>query len=65
MSMRPWLDVKLVPSAPVCSTPWIAPMAPASDCISTRLTRCPNMFFRPLALHLSVRPAMGLDGVIG
>ena len=65
MSMRPWLEVKLVPRPPACSTPWMAAMAPASDCISVSCTRWPNMFGRPWALQRSVCSAMGEDGVMG
>ena len=65
MSMRPWLEVKLVLRAPACSDPWTAPMAPASLCISLRRTRCPNMFSLPWALQRSVCSAMGDDGVMG
>ena len=47
------------------STPWMAPIAPASDCISVSCTRWPNMFRRPCALQRSVCSAMGEDGVMG
>ena len=46
-------------------TPWMAAMAPASDCISVSCTRWPNMFRRPCALQRSVCSAMGEDGVMG
>ena len=65
MSIRPWLDVKVVASAPVCSAPCTAPMAPASDCISTSVTVWPNMFSLPFADHTSVCSAMGEEGVMG
>ena len=65
MSMSPCDEVKDVESAPASSEPWIAPIAPASDCISTSVTVWPNTFLRPFAAHSSVFPAIGEDGVIG
>ena len=65
ISMRPWDEVKLVASAPVCSAPCTAAAAPASDCISTSCTGWPNRFSLPFADHTSVLPAMGLEGVMG
>ena len=65
ISISPWDDVNDVASAPVCSAPCTAAAAPASDCISIRRTVWPNRFFFPLALHTSVLPAMGLEGVMG
>ena len=65
MSMRPWLEVKLVASVPVCAAPCTAAMAPASDCISTTVTGCPKTFLRPLADQKSVCSAIGEEGVMG
>ena len=65
ISIRPWDAVKLVARVPASSAPWQAPQAPASDCISTRRTVWPKMFFFPLADQSSACSAMGLEGVIG
>ncbi len=65
ISIRPWDEVKDVPSAPVSSAPCTAAMAPASLCISTSCTVCPNRFFFPFADQTSVFPAMGEEGVMG
>ena len=65
ISIRPWLEVKLVARVPVCAAPCTAAMAPASDCISTTVTGCPKTFFRPLADQKSVCSAIGDEGVMG
>ena len=65
ISISPWAEVKLTPRDPASQAPWTAPMAPASDCISTSRTGWPNRFFRPWALHSSVCSAMGEEGVMG
>ena len=65
ISIRPWEEVKEVAREPASRAPWTAPMAPASDCISTSLTGWVNRFFRPLADHSSVFSAMGEEGVMG
>ena len=62
---KPWDAVNVVVSAPACNEPWNAPAAPASDCISTTLTFCPNIFFLPCADQSSTASAMFEDGVIG
>ena len=65
ISMRPWLEVKLVASVPVWAAPCTAAMAPASDCISTTVTGWPKTFFLPFADQKSVCSAIGDEGVMG
>ena len=65
ISSRPCEAVYVVVRAPAASEPCTVPAAPASDCISTTFTVCPNIFFLPSADHLSVTSAITDDGVIG
>ena len=65
MSIKPCDAVKVEQRLPASEAPWTAPIAPASDCISTSLTGCPKRFFRPCADQASTCSAMGDDGVIG
>ena len=65
ISSRPWEEVKVVAMAPASAAPWRAPAAPPSDCISTRFTVWPNIFFLPAAAHSSTFSLMGEEGVMG
>ena len=65
ISIRPCDAVKDEQRLPVSEAPWTAPIAPASDCISTNLTGWPKRFLRPLADQTSTCSAIGDDGVIG
>jgi len=62
---KPWEAVNVEVKAPACKEPWNAPAAPASDCISTTFTFCPNTFFLPWDDHSSTNSAIVEDGVIG
>ena len=65
ISSRPCDEVKEVERAPVCSAPCTAPMAPASDCISTTRGTSPQTFFSPLPAQASACSAIVELGVIG
>ena len=62
---NPWDAVNVEVNAPACNEPWNAPAAPASDCISTTLTCCPNIFSLPCEAHSSTNSAIVEEGVIG
>ena len=62
---RPWLAVKVVAKAPACSAPCTAPMAPASDCISTTRGTTPQRFFLPFVAHSSQSSPIEEEGVMG
>ena len=58
ISSRPWLAVKVVVSAPVCSAPCTVPAAPPSDCISITVGTVPQMFRRRRrSRHRPIRPS--------
>ena len=57
--------MKVVDSAPACSAPCTAPMAPPSDCISVTSGTTPQMLVFPLADHSSANSPMFEDGVMG
>ncbi len=65
MSMRPWLAVMVVASAPPAKQPCSVPATPFSDCISFTTTGCPKKFSRPAAAHDSTFSAMCEAGVMG
>ncbi len=62
ISSRPCEAVKVVASAPVWRAPWIAPVAPPSDCISTTSGTLPHRFGRPAALQASACSPIGVEG---
>ena len=65
MSMRPWLAVMVVASAPPAKQPCSAPATPFSDCISFTTTGCPKKFSRPATAQDSTVSAMCDAGVMG
>ncbi len=62
---RPWDEVKVVASDPVCSAPCTAPAAPASLCISITVGIVPQRFGFFSAAHASAHSPMLEEGVIG
>src|SRR5262249_2907587 len=65
ISSRPCDAVKVVAKLPACRAPWMAAMAPASDCISVTSGTVPQRLVRPLTDHSSHHSPIGEDGVIG
>jgi hypothetical protein len=65
ISSRPWDAVNVVARLPAWRAPWMAAMAPASDCISVTSGMLPQMLVLPLADHSSHHSPMGEEGVIG
>jgi len=62
---RPWLAVKVVVRAPVCSEPCTVPAAPPSDCISWTMGIAPHRLTFFSAAHWSANSPIGEEGVIG
>jgi len=65
ISSRPWDEVNVVASAPVCSAPCSAPAAPPSLCIWTTRGTAPHRLVRPVDAQASACSPIGEEGVIG
>ncbi len=65
ISSRPCEAVKVVARLPACKAPWMAAMAPASDCISVTSGMVPQRFRFELVAHSSHHSPIGEEGVIG
>ena len=65
ISSRPCDAVNVVHIAPACRAPCTAPIAPASDCISTIVGTLPQIFVCPAADQSSANSPMLEEGVMG